>query len=464
MALSAAFLLLSGCFFRAPEDLYAVPKAPQDYQNLQTKIDEVINAGAEYAAPLTGNFTQTVQLRDLDGDGAQEAIAFFRLTNQPANGGKPLQIYIYRQLPDDTFEVRAVVEWSGMDGSSINSIAYEDLDGDGAEELVVSWQYTNKTYQLMAYSIKGETVNELMQVSYTDYSIIDLDKDNLKEIVVFNIDTVEKTYLANLYDYSKEQNRMVLRDTAPMSKEIVSMADTKAKLGGYLRDYEPALYVTYNVSTGYLTDVFAWRDERLANITLNPESGMSEQTYRLTNNVGLKDINGDTVLEVPQPMAFPTPRKLDAAVNKKADDSDIFWSTQWVQYDIEGNTWPVFTTYNNNEDGWFLILPEGWLSRITPDQSGEKITLSRRDSISGERAVVFSLWDGNETSETVPFLTLYTLTGPNRVTRSKLGNRFTLAQENDAIYAAEFHAGGWDCGVTEEELAENFRFIPPDLN
>lgn len=467
IALTTAFLLLSGCFFRSPEDLYAVPKAPQDFENLQNRIDEVINAGAEYAGPQTGNFTQTVQLRDLDGDGVQEAIAFFRLTGQAANaagGGKPLQIYIYRQQPDDTFGVQAVIEWSGIDGSSINSIAYEDLDGDGAEELVVSWQYTNKTYQLMAYSVKGETVSELMQVSYTDYAIIDLDKDNLKEIMVFNVDTVESTYQADLYDYSQEQHRMVLKDTAPMSKEIVSMADTKAKLGGYLKNYEPALYVTYNVSTGYLTDIFVWRDGRLVNITLNPESGISEQTYRLTNNVGLKDINGDAVLEVPRPMAFSAPRQLDNAVDKKPDGSDTFWSIQWVQYDIEGKVWPVYTTYYNHEDGWYLVLPDAWLNLIVPDATGEKITLSRRDTTSGERAVVFSLWDGSEMSDAAPFLTFYKLTGPNRVTRSKLGNRFILTQESDAIYAAEFTPGGWDCGVTAEALATSFHFIPPDLS
>ena len=76
-ALAALLLLLSGCAFSSPEELYAVPRASEDYQNLQDQIDQVRSAGAEYAGPLQGTNTQPVQLMDLDGDGVQEAVAFF---------------------------------------------------------------------------------------------------------------------------------------------------------------------------------------------------------------------------------------------------------------------------------------------------------------------------------------------------------------------------------------------------
>lgn len=460
LLLASVFLLLTGCFFRSPEDLYVVPKAPDDFQNLQAKIDEVRGAGAEYAAPLTGNYTQTVQLRDLDGDGVQEAIAFFRVTapataNNAGNGtGRPLKIYIYRQQPDDTFAVQTVIEG---DGTAINSIAYEDLGGDAGKELVVSWQISNKVYELIAYALHGPTVEEMMRVSYTDFSILDIDKDNLKEIIVLDVNKVDGVCQANLYDYDQDRGSMVLRDAAPMSQEAVSLAETKPKSVGFLKDYEPALFVTASVSTGYLTDVFAWRDGRLENITLNAESGMSEGTYRLSNSVGLRDINMDSIMEVPRPTVFPA--------TKKSGDTDHFWSIQWVQYDLQGQAWPVYTTYYNSEDGWYLVLPDAWSEMIRPGGDGPKITLSRRDVAgSGERAVVFSLWDGQEVSDPTPFLTIYKLTGPNRVSRSALGDRFVLANESDAIYAAELLHGAWESGLTEEGLAEQFHFIQPDLS
>ena len=70
---AAVFLLLTGCLFQPPDDLYSLPEPPADYQNLYTKIDEVRAAGAEYAGPVQGTNTQPIQLVDLDGDGVQEA-------------------------------------------------------------------------------------------------------------------------------------------------------------------------------------------------------------------------------------------------------------------------------------------------------------------------------------------------------------------------------------------------------
>ena len=98
-------LLLGGCFSQSVDELYRAPRAPDDYLKLDERINEVLNAGGEYAAPLTGELTQKVQLQDLDGDGVQEAIAFFRVSADE----RPLKIYIYRQVEED-YEVAAIIE------------------------------------------------------------------------------------------------------------------------------------------------------------------------------------------------------------------------------------------------------------------------------------------------------------------------------------------------------------------
>ena len=122
---AAALLLgtLTGCF-RTVDELFTLPKLPEEYQNLQEKIEEVTTGtGAEYAAPIMGANNQPVQLQDLDGDGVMEALAFFRVST--ANDDKPLKIYIFR-LTDGGYELGTVIEG---EGSAINSISYEDLRG-----------------------------------------------------------------------------------------------------------------------------------------------------------------------------------------------------------------------------------------------------------------------------------------------------------------------------------------------
>ena len=128
LALAALLLLLGGCAFSSPEELYAVPRASEDYQNLQEQIDQVRGAGAEYAGPLQGTNTQPVQLMDRDGDGIQEAVAFFRTT--AADGSPPLKIYIYRQTGQGDYALWNIIQG---DGTAINSISYEDLDKSEAK-------------------------------------------------------------------------------------------------------------------------------------------------------------------------------------------------------------------------------------------------------------------------------------------------------------------------------------------
>ena len=63
LLLMAMLALLTGCFFRSVDELYAVPEAPAEYWALQSKIKEIRDQGGEYIAPLTGEYIQSVQPR-----------------------------------------------------------------------------------------------------------------------------------------------------------------------------------------------------------------------------------------------------------------------------------------------------------------------------------------------------------------------------------------------------------------
>ncbi len=73
--------MLSGCTIPKltlnSEDLYSLPTLPAKYTELNTQLNEILESGAEYAAPTSGANIQSVQLVDLDGDGREEAVAFF---------------------------------------------------------------------------------------------------------------------------------------------------------------------------------------------------------------------------------------------------------------------------------------------------------------------------------------------------------------------------------------------------
>ena len=98
----------SGCgglnFTLNPQELYSLPKLPSKYDALNTLLGEIIGGGAEYASPTSGTNIQVVQMMDLDSDGQEEALAFFR----NASDEKPLKIYIFT-VSDESYRQLAVI-------------------------------------------------------------------------------------------------------------------------------------------------------------------------------------------------------------------------------------------------------------------------------------------------------------------------------------------------------------------
>ena len=424
----------TGCVFEQVENLYAPPILPDEYSQLQATIQEVMDQqGAEYAVINSGTNTSTVQLLDLNGDGVQEmAAVFFRVTKVE---DKPLRLCLFRKGADNNYRLTHVV--SG-DGTSINSVAYEDLTGDGNLNLIISWQMSAKVHILSAYSLTDSGVNELMSTTYNEsYIISDLDGNGDKEIVVFHQDsTGEGNNLAEYYDYSN--GVMTMNSSAPLSRQIWDVsAVEQGKLAGGI----PGIYATSYTNDGILTDVLTLVDGKLVNVTWDAESAMSMVTTRMDVEVGVMDINRDGVLEIPIPMYLSN---LDP--EQEPEQVVIYW----YQVGVEGDLAVSCTTYHSQTDGWYLMLPDNW---------AEHITVARDDSLSsrGERSVVFYYCpDGGEPQ---PFLTIYRLTGSNRFVRAKLTGRTTLYSDSTSIYAASVAEGVWDGQISMEEIQARFFLI-----
>ena len=88
----AVVLALSGCVFGNVDEMYALPRSSEAYVALQSLINAEKGA-AEFIAPLQGENRQTIQLVDIDGDGTQEAVAFFCDASAP----EPLTIVLFKQ-------------------------------------------------------------------------------------------------------------------------------------------------------------------------------------------------------------------------------------------------------------------------------------------------------------------------------------------------------------------------------
>lgn len=438
-ALGAALgLALSGCVFQPVDKLYALPVLPQEYQDLQATIDATISElGAEYAAINYGSNTSTVQLLDLDNDGEQETAAVFLRVSSAEE--KPMRVCLFRQGEDHAY--RQVHMLAG-EGTTINSVAYEDLTGDGSRELIVSWQLSAGVHILSAYSLSGTGANELMSTTYNEsYTTADLDRDGSRELVVFQRDTTGEGYnVAEYYDY--QNGLMMLSSTGVLSDGMKNVVRAEP---GLLADKKPGVYVTLELEAGYVTDVLTLNQLGLVNVTRDTESGISLATSWANTEATTADINNDGVLEIPRPQQLaPADPESGAAPQ---------YLIYWQQVDSLGQSATSGITYHSFTDGWYLNLPNGW--------DIGNITVARDDSLSGRgvRTVGFYYWPDREGGGPEKFLTIYCLVGSNRISRSKQPGRFVLCSDSSAIYCAALNPDVWDCGLGEADLAQRFNLI-----
>lgn len=430
-------LLLTGCLFNSRvEDLYSLPQLPEEYTELKNKIDAILSDGAEYAAPLSGSNVQPVQLVDLDGDGTEEAVAFFRKSTEE----KPLKIYIFR-VQGESYEQAAVIEGSG---TAIYSISYTDMDGDGVMELAVGWRVNNtdpdnlQTLQaLSVYQLKELQPKELLQKTYAKYIIADLNEDKKKELIIIRSD--EETNCTADY-YRWENHALELTSSARVSTSVAELSQTTSRVSvGTLEEGKPALFVTgVEESSIAITDVLTSRDGDLVNITQSSTTGVSTEIFRYLS-VYPQDINNDGVTEVPVPTPLPT-----------QGEGGVCYQVDWRSYDAEGNIDTVMTTCHDVDDGWYLVIPSSW---------SEKVLATRRVSMSGDATVTFAVIE--DTGEPPrEFMRIYTQPDDEESDKS---SRLTLSRGSGKLYTAEIlENGSWNGSFTEEELHSAFYVIQPE--
>ena len=419
LLLAALLFCLSGCYSGNIDQFFSLPMASEEYRQLQSLIDEELASGSEYAAPTHGSYRQSVQLSDVDGDGADEALAFFR------DAAKNPRINIY---DSENGEYRLVLSLSG-EGSSIERIDYADLTGDGRKELLVSWQISAGVSVLSVYSLAGWSGNALLSTDSTEFVTGDINSDGCDELL--NLRAANSTtYLIDQYTFPLGQEPQAT--SAALSADISALQRLRIiKIAGDA----PALLAESTLTTGDLvSDLFVCRDGSLINLTMNRTTQISE-TRRSYSLVYAQDIDGDGCTEIPHPQQL------------YSRGDEVFWSIAWFRYDASGRASTVMTTYHCVTENWYLVLPSGW---------DVGLTVRRDDSVSGERAVILSRLRSDGSLE--DYVAIYAITGENRYERSKLESRFLLQEEGTTVYAAEILDGKTD----ENTIRSRFHVIYTD--
>lgn len=420
-----AVLMLGGCAVTVDE-MYCPPKRSEEYNNLQSAIDGAMSE-LSYCAPRAGEYQQTVQIADLDGDGEQEYLLFAKGTME-----RPLRILIFRNVDGDYNLVNTIES----NGTAFEQVEYVQIDGKGGVEVVVGYQLNDRVLRAVTvYSFSGDEVKQLMSVNYTKFLTVDLDKDGRSELFVLRPgQTDTDNGVAELY--GMENGAMERSNEVSMSRPADNL---KRVIVGQLYGGQQAIYVASAVGeTAIVTDVYTVNNGMLTNVSFSHESGTSIQTMR-NYYVYADDIDNDGVVELPDLISMISLNGMG-----QPEKQDLI---RWYSMDPNGKEVDKLYTYHNFVGGWYVQLESQWIHLLTVQNNSNQYE--------------FYLWNEDQSSADKIF-TIYAFTGANRNEQSLNSGRFILYQTDAMIYAASLEECATNYELTQENLIERFHMIQQD--
>ena len=426
ISLLLAAVLLSGCGMRTVHELYQLPKRSEEYNNLQSAIDSVMN-GLEYCAPLSGEHPQTVQMADLDGDGIMEYLLFAKGATE-----KPLNILIFRE-ENSEYVLSETIQSAG---AAFDVVQYARVDDRPGYELIVGHQVSDQVARsVTVYTFQNGKAAVLMNANYSKFVTCDLNADGRTGLLILRPGEVtEQNGVAEVYYYAN--GTMERSNEVSMSQPVDRI---KRIINGYIHGGSAAVYVASAVGeSAIVTDVFTLVQDLLSNISLSNETGTGVQTLR-NYYVYADDIDEDGVVELPDLNTMRLPFG--------ASSSSVQYVIRWYAMTAEGTEVDKKYTYHNFQGGWYLTLDSSWAKRLAVIQQSNMYE--------------FYIWD-EAFYRAEKIMTVFALTGDGRDEEAMRHNRFVLHAGDNVTYAANLEVASAAYLITQETLKKSFHMIHHD--
>lgn len=407
------------------DNLLSAPRLEGDLAPIQQALEEYAGEGITLKYPVSGEYRSALILKDVTGDGRNEAVAFYSTTVD-----KTVTMHINVIASDGK-------KWASMGdlslvGSGVESVSFSDLDGNGTEDIIVGWNiYGNVDKQVGVYTFdKGKPVQRVLE-PYSAFLCHDITDDGISDLSVIYLNSAEKTALAKviaLTDIGISEMGQVTLDggVTSYSTPVVST----------LKDGTPALYIDAVKGVGMQTEII-WFEEGVLKTLFDPEAPETSLTYR-ASAVASRDYNGDGVIDLPLTEILLSTANLAEA--------DKVWFTNWSTFD--GKAFRLIaSTFMNYSDGYSLTVPEHLKT---------KLHLVRRTQ---DRLRIFYAYDP-EVGAAYDEIFRYIAATPAEYSSGKLQNEgYFLLKETDALVYLAAVSEENELGITKQDVKNMFSII-----
>lgn len=405
-------LMLPGCQILGfdTEDTLRPPRATGDQADIQKVLEQEEGGDITLRYPQRGDYRSAIVMEDINADGQEEAIAFYRSnkTNDVTMNmmviGKPGGIWQ---------NLGKFVCPNGME--SVDKVLFSDLDGDGTKEILVGWtgSVNASVNQLTGYQYQDGTMKEL-SISYTYSEVLaeDFDRDGCSEIFLASLKTASQDPVTNERVEIDANARIIKIDKKSeqlINISVVQLDPNVTRYASVIAD-EIAPGQMGVVIDGYqekamLTEVVYWDEGTKSLRSPLSFSEGGNPTVRPTTSWVSRDFDGDGIVEIPTMELMP---------GYTADSKDPTYITSWWRFNPKTERPDIFVydMVTNSAGRYCFRLPEAWRDHVTAnlDTATQTLTFYEWNGAQGVALLniqVFSAKEWESGEETNGFVKMY---------------------------------------------------------
>lgn len=369
--LAAAAALMSiqlpSCSFSASvETMLSPPRLTAEQEQIYQALQAAAGSSVRLKYPRSGERRAAFTVEDLDGDGADEAIAFYEVSLAAADEN-PLRLCLLVQRDG---KWRAVSDYPTA-GAEVERIDVSTLGSNPRTNLIVSYNLVDGgDHTAEVYHLEDGGLERSLQIPYTILTLRDLNGSGETELLSVTSAKLPNPASAAVYSLDREgqylTSQISLPETFTDVSRLVCGMIPQEKAGA---EPVPAFYLDGSAGpTTVQTAVLAYSSRKLS--LIYADSADHIQNTARPAGCQTFDIDGDGEAEIP----------VQAVFYGYAADSDVPQPAMTNWYVCRnGLLMRERASYYSPAGGYAFLLPARWERRVTAVPEDDEIVFYEFD-------------------------------------------------------------------------------------